>query len=895
MAMTKVFSPSGWDFDAPIASLVKIASSGKLGHNDRLAFIKRAGACGTSLFEKEVAHLKFAKDSIPIHLIALGASEAYGPNRNGDAFSEATLKAAHDTFVKHAYWFRNHKNKPHEGHPKFGLVKASFYNDQMRRVELLCELPTTKEAAERMGVCLADKELEKLANDDDIAVSMACRVPYDVCFKAKTVIETLNGPIYIKDVKIGDVVKTHTGAWQKVSKVMRRPYAGTVVHLEVLGLLDVLTCTASHPFLALPANELTGCRGTVNGKSRRHTVRNGETCVTCDTAVIPELVWTNATDLKIGDFVVYPVKRPGNENVPAHRAYLAGLYVGDGSLIRQGRGRKKQGKKRTQGFSVTLDKAHPSIVSRVKQYAEMLHGRTQPAYESGNNKNSFQLPIYSREYGFWLFKTFGKGSRAKKIKEEIFDWDAESRMQFLAGLIDSDGSVDRGLRFGSGRFTTTNRGLAESVQRLCWGLGIHAGIHSQRVQCGYSSLSPVTCFTVTIPRSGVVKIGDRSCKCADITPPDRNHSRAIFLGDYVYLPVTRVVQEYDELDVYNLHVPGDESYVVGVAVHNCSGCHNKARTREEYCKEANCKHGGCANNLTKLVKIAGDAHILHVDNPNPCFFDISNVFRPADRIAYAGKADWVKAASDGFFGISGVKTAEDIGVTAPLSVVLAQDYLLPGQYSNYLQEQVKLAYALAALDQQPEKWANDFVYRAFTPDVQPELNLEALELTSPKLEKVAAGLGALADQKILLSLRDFGRMTKRASLVADAGNCLKGVYYRMIEDGSLEHRLKENRYAPIEKLASFAQRQAVSKIVSTYSLEKTAVETRCQQSVMRGYPAPVSKTTFWIEKKAHDSPLAEGLARDYAIYKIASLRRISQFDSEFLLTARLSACQNQVH
>lgn len=506
MAHVKIISPNGWEFDGPACSMLKLGSDGRMGPNDRREFQKRAGVAGSNIFENEIARLKFAKDTIPVHLIALGAKEAYGPNRNGDAFTEATLKQAHDTFVKYAHWFRNHKNKKANNDPHFGCVKCSAYNPQMRRVELLCELPTTKEAADRLG-CNgpADKEMEKLARGEDIAVSMACRVPYDVC----------------------------------------------------------------------------------------------------------------------------------------------------------------------------------------------------------------------------------------------------------------------------------------------------------------------------------------------------------------------------------------------------SGCGNMARTREEYCKEASCKFGGCLNNLTKLVKMAGDAHILHVENPNPIFFDISNVFRPADRIAYAGKADYLtKAASDGGFFDKQAEFA--LGVTAPISVILAQDNRLPGEWKPALAEQIKIAQGLASLDQQPEKFANDNVKRAFAADVQPDVDLVALELDSEKPEKVAAALGALADQKILLSLRDFARMTKRASLTDDAGKCLRGVYYRMIEDGTLERRLANNRYAPAEKMASAKQRTTAARMASTYSLEKAAVARRVQLSTVRGVGVPAAKSVFWNEKTAHDSPLAEELARDYACYKVAALRRISQFDDEFVLTARLSACQNQV-
>lgn len=503
MSMVKVVAAAGWDWDVPVASMMKVANNGRFGANDLLAFTKRAGSAETAnIFAKELENIKFGQDTIPVHLIALGAKEAYGPNRNGDAFSEAALKRAHNTFVKYAFWFRNHKNKPHEGHPKFGYVKASAYNQKMRRVELLCALPTTKKAAEELGwdIQVADKEYEKLARGEDIAVSMACRVPYDVC----------------------------------------------------------------------------------------------------------------------------------------------------------------------------------------------------------------------------------------------------------------------------------------------------------------------------------------------------------------------------------------------------SGCNNKARTREEYCKEANCKYGGCYNNLTKLIKVANDAHILHVDNPEPCFFDISNVWRPADRIAYAGRADWVKAASDGFFGIDGAKTAADVGVTAPSNVILYQDVNVPAARREELEHMLKLASGIAMYEQQPKVWSHAALQQAFAVTMQPPLDLDALGLPAAKPEKTAAVLGALADNKIVMPLRDFARMTKRAEWSTEAAAQLDGIYSRMLSNGSFPQALHESPYLPTRAMAPAAQRSLANRLSADYGLEKDAVDRRCTQAVLRSHAAPVIN----VYKDA--APPAEKLAQDYACYQLAALHHIAEFDKDFQTTVGFVLTQNQV-
>jgi hypothetical protein len=174
MSMIKVIQPHSQDFSEPVAALIKVSSRGIIG-SDKNAFVKRAGA----EFVEKVSTIKFAKDEIPVHLIAIGATEDYGPNRNGDGFTRDCCRNYHQTFEKFARFYRDHANK--NPAKSFGLVKASYYNEPMKRIELICALNGSKEAAERNGGLLADKEIEKLANDKDIPVSMACKIPFDKC------------------------------------------------------------------------------------------------------------------------------------------------------------------------------------------------------------------------------------------------------------------------------------------------------------------------------------------------------------------------------------------------------------------------------------------------------------------------------------------------------------------------------------------------------------------------------------------------------------------------------------------------------------------------------------------------------------------------------------------
>lgn len=124
---------------------------------------------------------------------AMGAFEAYDDNRNGDAFPNRPVNPGRDVTCKHAgcqgpawvtesqvlskhyksfkkaHFFEHHKNKD----PKtaFGDVIEAFWNDRMQRVELLLRLYKEKNP----------KLARRIEEGEYPAVSMGCRVKYDVC------------------------------------------------------------------------------------------------------------------------------------------------------------------------------------------------------------------------------------------------------------------------------------------------------------------------------------------------------------------------------------------------------------------------------------------------------------------------------------------------------------------------------------------------------------------------------------------------------------------------------------------------------------------------------------------------------------------------------------------
>ena len=881
MSMVKVVSPSGWEWDRPVALPLKLSSRGLRG-NDRVEFLKYA----SHVFLPYIDQIKVAKDEVPVHLIALGASEAYGPNRNGDAFKEAACKAYHDTFVKFAKWYRNHKNKAHQGDPFYGYIKQSAYNDAMRRVELIAMLNAEKSAAERNGGFVADQELEKLAKDEDIPVSMACALP-------GTLVKMGRGFKAVEDIKAGDRVLTHRGRFRRVYATLRRTkqqYAR--VRTRYCGR-QVLEFTPDHEFFVgrwrdIPAsttrNGLRSADPTGFSKTFRRKYRD---------QLHAHARWVPCGDLRPGDLLLMPIDRgDGSSTTDTPTMRLLGYYMAEGSVTSDGY------------LCLTCNKADAAVA----EVTTLAAADTYSIHQHSASEAAVNVTFYSKPRAAWVVEAVGRGVRNKTIPRYVWDATADRKLEFLSAWFNGDGWQDqKGLHW-----STCSRTLSIELQMLLASVGVPASVY----RIDHTSDLPDrprsgdgTEYTVNVSNRYSGMFAGRSK--AEVVPVAAEKTTVFITGDYLAVPVAGVEVIEAEVTVHDISVMSDESFTAfGFAVHNCrvpydecAHCGNKARTRDEYCKAAACPAGGCFDNLTRLVKVAGDTRMVYVNNDHPTWFDMSKVWRPADRIAYGTKANYLtKAAADtlekaaaagGVFLGGGAKAAEDLGVTAPLPVLLASELTGPGQSHTAVGEQIKLAHGLALQEERMGGFGlTPEARRAFAAAVQGPLDLSAAG--EPGTAKCAEYLAALADETILVPLRDFARLTKQADHVAGAAQALTGVYGRMVADGSIDRLAAGNPFAVHGRTPGAAARTFAIMHKAAFSLEKAAVDRRCQLSAIRRLDVPAANNAIWTEKQAADAPEAEELARSYALYKLAALHRIAARGGDFLLTTLASAVQNQV-
>lgn len=111
-----------------------------------------------------------AANKIYVHILAMGAGEFFGANRNADYFPEHNLIDYYKTFeTSPAHIFKHHINK--DPSIAMGQVVFAVYNERMHRVEVVAWVDKVK----------GWDYVQKIEQGEFPATSMACHTPYDVC------------------------------------------------------------------------------------------------------------------------------------------------------------------------------------------------------------------------------------------------------------------------------------------------------------------------------------------------------------------------------------------------------------------------------------------------------------------------------------------------------------------------------------------------------------------------------------------------------------------------------------------------------------------------------------------------------------------------------------------
>jgi len=297
----------------------------------------------------------------------------------------------------------------------------------------------------------------------------------------------------------------------------------------------------------------------------------------------------------------------------------------------------------------------------------------------------------------------------------------------------------------------------------------------------------------------------------------------------------------------------------------CSLCGNRARARSEYCDHLK-------NHMTEIDKNGNQAFAL---NDRGRFFDISKVFRPADRIAWSFR----KVAS---VALGGAEMAEAFGL---LEKSAKEDIIVIGKTATYKRALVEKLSELEKIIESAPGQA-----KALSAGC-PSDEMDDDDMKTLNSGDTSSVLGALGNVKIILSLEEFMKLVTKGKSkdmegdVSSAKSNLPGIFSKLLSGMDLDEVTGNDSYDGEDRYLPPEIREVIKKLHGSHSLDFGPVEGRAKITVIRGTFGP--KAT----KTASHSLKSEAIAKEYAAYLLSFVKRAAKF-TEDSLVERLTTAKN---
>lgn len=341
------------------------------------------------------------------------------------------------------------------------------------------------------------------------------------CFPAGTMIMTNKGHKDIKDIKIGDMVLTHTGQYQKVLSTGVKKAPTRIITGQ--GHLPI-ECTDNHPFWSRErlANKW-------NNQRRRYD------------SVFSEPQWVNAIDLTKQSYICN-VKNITHNTVSDKDEkywYFVGRFMGDGCA------------------SVSNNKYSITIVDSLDKVDELKKCFDDFGYKYtlAIKDNHVRCDIYSKKLYDELI-CIGHKSQNKCLPPEIFNETINNKEAFIKGYMDADGCEDKHNK--KYKFTTTSYKIVLGMQQLI--------LDTYQRHCTISQTVPKT-------KKYIKNKLDNHLPYWNVHFSYNKIKRDDVIYDEIYIwnrGVKSNVPTGEWKTVYNIEVAVDNTYTANnIVVHNC--------------------------------------------------------------------------------------------------------------------------------------------------------------------------------------------------------------------------------------------------------------------------------------------------------------------------------------
>ena len=224
-------------------------------------------------------------------------------------------------------------------------------------------------------------------------------------------IKTDNGYKNIEDIKVNDLVLTHTNTYQHVLKTMNR-FSDHINHIKCVGCED-LQLTDEHPLYVL---------------------RNNEFC------------WIKAKDLNKLDYITYNINTNSiKTDIPDNALWLLGRYIADGY--------KEKNTPNRPIFAIGK--------AKVEEFEQHIKDYSYTVFHADRSAIEYRI---TDDYLCELIKNLPTGSINKQIPQWVIDLPKEQLEIFYRGYFSGDGHSrkDRDLEM----FCTVSKELYLALQEI---------------------------------------------------------------------------------------------------------------------------------------------------------------------------------------------------------------------------------------------------------------------------------------------------------------------------------------------------------------------------------------------------------------------------------------------
>ena len=399
---------------------------------------------------------------------------------------------------------------------------------------------------------LSEPLLEELISYNDLG-------NFDRCLRKGSLITTFNGDIPVEEIRVSDLVLTHTGQFKPVTWIDSHESTNKKMVLKTTGDYQTLVCTDNHPIYVAYTDKKTH-------KFRKSCLNNKN--------------FLRADELNYKyQFTLLPTRKHLQDkkiNISDGMLYVLGWIMADGYLQHNG-----------YGVTITFQKNQLLCAEQCKTHIEE-HLSDEQHYYTGRGRRFQRKETVINEYsGYYklvvhskklhmLAERFGCKPNNKCISWDIYN-EYGNLMPFVLGWLEGDGHQKLNTNYGGCtrngiELSTIYEDLIRQCRQIMLDHGIYSSLRKIKSKKGYK-----TQYSILISNEYIKKlmshycpeIGINSFKFKDITVTKQT-GKVLWDEEGCWVPIKLLSSEETNETVYNFEVQDAHTYVAnGITTHNC--------------------------------------------------------------------------------------------------------------------------------------------------------------------------------------------------------------------------------------------------------------------------------------------------------------------------------------